>query len=248
MDAAAFPKIIGHRGVPHIAPENTMASFRKAAELGAEGLETDVHKTKDGKLVLIHDEKLDRTTDGTGLVGDYTLAGLERLSAGARFSPGYAKERIPTLEEFLAFASEKKLYINLELKTGIVDYPGIEEDVIAMLHRYHLEGSVILSSFNHYTLQRCKRIDPAIPTGILYMCALVEPWDYARRIGADALHPLYRTVSREVAEGARTAGIALNPSTVDDPDAMREMAELGVTGIITNFCDRLRALRDADAR
>lgn len=238
-----FPKIIGHRGVPHLAPENTMASFKKAVELGAEGLETDVHKTKDGKLVLIHDEKLERTTDGSGLVGQYTLSELQEFSAGIRFSPEFKDERIPTLEEFLDFVSEKGVYINIELKTGVVEYPGLEQDVIDALHRYHMEGRVILSSFNHESLRTCKKIDSSVPTGILYMCGMVEPWIYAKRIGMDALHPLYLSIRPEMMESIRENGLQLNPWTVDEPEAMKAMIDIGVSGIITNYCDRLHDLK-----
>jgi glycerophosphoryl diester phosphodiesterase len=116
----AFPKIIGHRGASHIAPENTMASFEAALKLGVDGIETDVQETKDGQLVLCHDELLNRTTNGKGLIKDYTLKELKELSAGAWFSKEYENERIPLLEELLDILKNRDILINIEIKSGVL--------------------------------------------------------------------------------------------------------------------------------
>lgn len=239
-----FPKIIGHRGIPHIAPENTMASFTAAVAAGADGLETDVQMTSDGELVLIHDETLDRTTNGTGLVVQHTLRELKALDAGSRFHETYKNERIPTLREFLEYVSKRELLINIEIKSGVVLYPGIEKKLIDMLHEYNMGQNVILSSFNHYSLLTCKELDPSIKTGILYMCGMVNPWVYAKSIGADALHPLFYSVRPETIGGMRDSGLLINPYTVDSPSDMKNMISLGVTGIITNYCDVLKSMKD----
>ena len=238
-----FPKIIGHRGVPHLAPENTMASFKTAVANGAEGLETDVQMTKDGALVLIHDETLDRTTNGKGLVLNHTLKELKSLDAGSKFSPDFENERIPTLREFLEYVSDKDLLINIEIKSGVILYPGIEKKLIEMLHEYGLGESIILSSFNHYSLVTCKEIDSGIKTGILYMAGLYNPWDYAKAVGADALHPLFYSVRPETIGGLRDSGLLINPYTVDSPGDMKNMIALGVSGIITNYCDVLDQMK-----
>lgn len=235
----AFPKIIAHRGVPHIAPENTMASFISAIEMGADGIETDVQQTKDGHLVLIHDEKVDRTTDGKGLVKDFTLDEIRKLSAGVKFNRKFKDQKIPTLEEFLELVEGKDLLINIEIKSGVVLYPGIEKHTIDMIHKYHLDKNIILSSFNHYALVTCKEIDSSIKTGILYMEGLVEPWEYARKIGADALHPFFYTVRPEIIGDMKKSGLIINPFTVDGQREMEAMIDLGVDGIITNYPDRL---------
>lgn len=234
-----FPKIIGHRGIPHLAPENTMASFDAAIAHGADGLETDVQMTKDGELVLIHDETLDRTTNGKGLVAAHTLRELKSLDAGSRFSPAFQNEKIPTLREFLEFVSGRDLLINIEIKSGIVLYPGIEQKLIAMLHELGLASSVIISSFNHYSLVTCKEIDSTIKTGILYMAGLYKPWHYAKTVGADALHPLFYSVRPETIGGMHESGLLINPFTVDSPRDMQNMIALGVSGIITNYSDVL---------
>jgi glycerophosphoryl diester phosphodiesterase len=238
-----FPKIIGHRGVPHLRPENTMVSFKTAVELGADGLETDVQMTRDGELVLIHDETLERTTDGKGLVCTHTLAQLKALDAGGHFDPVYKGEKIPTLREFLEFVAGRDLLINIEIKSGVVLYPGIEAKLIAMLQEFGLTQNVIISSFNHYALVTCKEIDRSIKTGILYMAGLYNPWDYARTVGADALHPLFYSVRPETIGGMKAGGFIVNPWTVDSPGDMKNMLALGVDGIITNYCDVLYQMK-----
>ncbi len=238
-----FPKIIGHRGIPHLAPENTMASFEAALVNGAEGLETDIQMTKDGELVLVHDEMLDRTTNGKGLVAMHTLKELQSLDAGSHFNAVFSNEKIPTLREFLAFVSGRDLLINIEIKSGVVLYPGIEQKLIEMLHEFNLTENVIISSFNHYSLVTCKEIDSSIKTGILYMAGLYNPWDYAKTVGADALHPLFYSVRPETIGGMLGSGLLINPFTVDNPGDMKNMIALGVSGIITNYCDVLFAMK-----
>ena len=242
-----FPAIIGHRGVPHLAPENTMTSFRLALEKGADGLETDIQMTKDGELVLIHDETLERTTNGQGLVAAHTLKELLALDAGSRFSPDFKGEKIPTLRELLEFVSGRDILINIEIKSGVVLYPGIEKKLVDMLREFKLRETVIISSFNHYALLACKELDAGLKTGILYMAGLVDPWVYAKRIGADALHPLFYSVRPETIGGMHESGLLINPWTVDEPKAMRGMTALGVSGIITNYCDVLRSIKDEGA-
>jgi glycerophosphoryl diester phosphodiesterase len=242
-----FPKIIGHRGIPHLAPENTMASFKLAVDKGADGLETDIQMTRDGELVLIHDETLDRTTNGTGLVLTHTLSELKALDAGSKFDPAFKDEKIPTLREFLEFAAGKDLLINIEIKSGVILYPGIEKKLIDLLHEFGLTKNVIISSYNHYALVTCKALDSSIKTGILYMAGLFNPWDYARTVGADALHPLFYSVRPETIGGMKESGLLINPYTVDSPRDLKNMIELGVDGIITNYCDVLYQMKPGES-
>lgn len=241
-----FPTIIGHRGIPHLAPENTMSSFKLALGKGADGLETDVQLTRDGELVLIHDELLERTTNGAGLVAAHTLKELRDLDAGGWFSPEFRGEKIPTLREFLEFVTGRDILVNIEIKSGVVLYPGIEQKLIDMLREYGVTKNVVLSSFNHYSLVACKEIDGAIKTGILYMCGMVDPWVYAKSINADALHPLFYSVRPETIGGMKDSGLLINPYTVDAPRDMKNMIGLGVDGIITNYCDVLSGIKSGD--
>lgn len=239
----AFPKIIGHRGAPVKAPENTMASFKTALEMGVDGIETDVQMTLDGHLVLCHDELLNRTTNGSGLIKDHTLAQLKELSAGVWFGESFKYEKIPTLDELLDLLADKNVFINIEIKSGVVLYPNIEKKVIDMIHDYRMEDRVILSSFNHYSLLECKKIDKSIKTGMLYMAGFVEPWEYAKKIGADALHPLFYNIRPELMEGIKKSGLSVNPFTVNGEREMRYMISMGVDGIITDYPDRLLMIK-----
>ncbi|MGG6314502.1 glycerophosphodiester phosphodiesterase [Paenibacillus macerans] len=231
-----------HRGAAGYYPENTMLSFAKALELGATGIETDVQMTKDGELVLIHDETLQRTAGSPEWVKDFSLAEIKQREAGSWFHADYAGERIPTLEELLELVSGTDTIVNIELKTGVVMYPGIEQKVVDAVRRYGISERIVLSSFNHYSLVECKKIAPDIRTGILYMEGLYEPWDYAKRIGADALHAYQYALTPELVAEAKAAGVAYHPFTVNDPKVMQALIRAGVAGIITDYPDRLAEL------
>jgi Glycerophosphoryl diester phosphodiesterase len=219
-----------------------MAAFVKAIELGATGIETDVQMTKDGQLVLIHDEQLQRTTGSPKLVKDATLEEIKQLDTGSWFGPEFQGERIPTLAELLELVSGTQTLVNIELKNGVVLYPGLEEAVIAEIRRFGLSDQAVISSFNHYSLVKCKLLAPEIRTGILYMEGLYEPWEYAAGIKADALHAYFYAVLPEWVEQAAAKGIVYHPFTVNDSATMRRLVEAGVAGIITDYPDRLESI------
>lgn len=216
-----------------------MAAFRKCLELGATGIETDVQMTKDGSLVLIHDETLNRTTNGSGYVKDKTLAEILEVDAGSWFDPEFKNERIPVLEDLLDLLQGRDTILNIELKNGIVLYPGMEEKVIAAVRDFNMSDRVIFSSFNHYSLACCKSLAPEIQTGILYMEGLYRPWDYAATLGASALHANHYAVLPEFVSEATKHGVAYHPFTVNDPARMKYLIEAGVSGIITDHPDLL---------
>lgn len=235
-----------HRGAAGHCPENTMIAFGRALELGATGIETDVQMTKDGHLVLIHDETLHRTTGSPEWVKDVTLSELASKDAGSWFHEDFRGERIPTLEQLLELVKPLDTIINLELKNGVVRYPGLESKVIELVRRYEVSERVIISSFNHYSLVECKKIAPEIRTGILYMEGLYEPWDYAKRIGADALHAFQYAVVPELVAAASEYGMPYHPFTVNQQSEMRALIQAGVAGIITDYPDRLAELLTAE--
>ncbi|WP_281278493.1 glycerophosphodiester phosphodiesterase [Paenibacillus zeisoli] len=231
-----------HRGAAGHCPENTMISFQRSIELGATGIETDVQMTRDGHLVLIHDETLQRTAGSPEWVKDLTLEQLKLKEVGAWFHEDFRGEAIPTLEQLLELAQKHEIIVNLELKNGIVQYPEIESKVIEAVRKFGLSERIIISSFNHYSLVLCKKIAPDIRTGILYMEGLYEPWNYAAGIGADALHAFKYAVTPELAAEAARHGIPYHSFTVNDSAEMKALMDAGVAGIITDYPDRLAAL------
>jgi glycerophosphoryl diester phosphodiesterase len=240
------PLNIAHRGASAAAPPNTLAAFQKAAELGADGVELDVHLSADGVPVVIHDFTVDATTDGTGPVADLTLAQLKRLDAGSTFDPAFAGERIPTLEEVLEM--EERLFINIELKTPGLRDSGLERAVTALIKRCGTGDRVLLSSFNPFSLRRAKRLAPHIPVGLLYASDLPLPlrraW-LAPLAPHEARHPEHTMVDARYMAWARRRGYRVNTWTVDDPEEMRRLIQLGVDGIITNVPDVLRGVLEA---
>jgi glycerophosphoryl diester phosphodiesterase len=161
--------IFAHRGASGYCPENTLAAFKKAIQLGATGIETDVQLTKDGRVVIIHDESLARTAGLNQLVKDTDYEELATLDAGGWYGAEFQDERIPTLEQLLELLKPTDIILNIELKNGVFPYPDLEQKVIDMVRNSQMTDRVIISSFNHYSLVLCKQLAPEIRTGILYM-------------------------------------------------------------------------------
>ncbi|MNZ44887.1 Glycerophosphoryl diester phosphodiesterase [compost metagenome] len=228
-----------HRGAKGHYPENTMLAFEKALELGATGIEIDVQLTKDGEIVIIHDESLKRTTGVDKLVKDVTYEELQTFDAGSWFSAEFRDERVPHLRQLLELLQNRPTILNIELKNGIILYPELEQKVISLVRDYGMSDRIIISSFNHYSLKLCKQLAPEIRTGVLYMEGIYRPWDYARTLGADALHPIKYAVLPEWTKEAAAVGIAYHPFTVNETAEMERLLDAGVAGIITDYPDRL---------
>lgn len=236
-------KIIAHRGANKQAPQNTLPAFLKAIELGADGVENDVHLTKDGELVICHNYTIDETSDGTGSISDYTLAELKRFDFGAYYSPAFKGTRIPTLHEFLDIAAPFSV-INVEIKSPKSGEKDIVRKTIACVKAHGLFDRLIISSFDPRLLVEAKEIDPATRTGLLYSpdSPVIEqifddPIAYAANIKADALHPLVAYVDDAYLEDCHQAGLIVNPWTVNLEDAMRLCSDWGSDGIITDLPD-----------
>lgn len=236
-------KIIAHRGSAGTHPENTMPAFEEALRVGADGLELDVQMTKDGVLVLIHDEKVDRTSDGKGWVKDFTFAEIRQLDFGVTFSEAFAGTRIPTLEEVLARFGGTALEFHIELKNGIVRYPGLEDKVMALVQEYGLEERVTLSSFNHYSLVDIHRSCPHMKTAILFMEGLYEPWHYARSIGASALHCNLPVAVPEFLQGAALDGMPVRPFIVNNETHIKNLILARCDGIFTDYPEKALTIR-----
>ena len=228
-------KVWAHRGASNYAPENTIEAFRKAIEMKADGIELDVQMTKDGQLVVLHDETLDRTSTGTGWLKDYTLEELRHYN----FNKNYRElgiMSIPTLEEVYQLIEPTDLTINVELKNSVIFYEGMEEKVLALTRQYGLENRVWYSSFNHYSLQKLKKLDSSVRTGMLYADGIVDAPLYARKqIGVDAVHPaIYGVLYPNYMAQCREKQLRVHVWTVNEEEYMRMLCEMRVDALITN--------------
>ena len=237
------PLNIAHRGASAYAPENTLAAFRLALEMGADGFELDVMLSADGHLVVIHDDTVDRTTSGSGPVRRKTLAELRALDAGARFDAGFTGERIPTLQEVFDLVAENRAFVNVEIKTQSPRGDGLEEKLVALIRRYGLEERLLVSSFNPFALWRMRRLAPDLPLALLYAedlrVHLRNRW-FAFLSHPDALNPSFRMATQEHVRWVKSRGYRLYVWTVDEESEMRRLIALGVDGIITNKPDLLQ--------
>lgn len=230
-------KNFAHRGFSGKYPENTMLAFKKAIEAGADGIELDVQLTKDGELVIIHDETIDRTTDGRGLVADYTYEELCRFDASFIYRGQMGFNKIPTLREYLELVKDKNIITNIELKTGILEYLGIEEKVWKLIQEYKIEDKVIISSFNHYSVLRMKNIAPNLKYGLLSETWLINAGKYTHELDIQCYHPVHYNLVPEVIDEIKKYGIEINTYTVNKEKDMRYLIEKGIDIIIGNFPD-----------
>jgi glycerophosphoryl diester phosphodiesterase len=241
--------VVGHRGAMGHCPENTLASFERGLALGADWIELDVHLSRDGALVVIHDETVDRTTDGHGPVRDLTLAQLKSLDAGGWFAPEYAGQRIPTLDEVLAWARQRNTTVDIEIKNAPVYYAGIEAAVVDAVRRNDMIDQVIVISFDHTTVKQVKALEPRITTGVLYGARPVDGGvGLARQAEADALLPHWAYVTPQDVAVAHAAGLSVAPWASSDPDVLRQLIAAGVDAIGTNHPDVLRDVLGAGSR
>ena len=233
---------LAHRGYSGRYPENTRIAFEAAVQqTQCDGFESDVHFTKDGKLVIIHDPVLDRTTNGTGFVKDYTYEELLRLDLGSWKGKEFAGQRIMLWHELLEFCRDTNKICNLEIKNYEVFYEGIEKAVIEEIERYQMQDRVFLSSFNHVSMEACKRINPEIEVGLLYDKPLYQTSYYISRTISDCVHPRYTVLQYEphLVEDFHKMGKKVNVWTANDGQDILDMVNLGVDSIISNFPDCL---------
>ncbi len=239
---------VAHRGASGVAPEHTFPAYDLALALGADYLEQDVHMTRDGVLVVLHDATLDRTTSCSAFVADLTLGELQALDAGswfngaypARARPEYAGLRIPTLEEvFRRYGTGARYYV--ETKDPEL-YPGMEEELLRLVYACGLHGRALIQSFSVQSLQKTHALDPAIPLIRLHpevgapaiAETLPETACYAAGIG-----PRHTDVDEALVKAAHDLQLAVHPHTVDAIHGMRALGELGVDGVFTNYPGRL---------
>lgn len=218
--------IFAHRGLPVKFAENSLEGFRYAAKHGAEGVEFDVHMTKDKVPVVMHDEEIDRTTDGSGYIKDYTLNEIRKF----HLKNG---EPVPMLRELFEILQDKDLYINLEFKTNKIHDKGIEAIVLALVKEYRFVHPIIFSSFNYQTLKNCQQIDPHQQYCFLTKVPVIFPQRFVRKNHFAAIHPHWYLQSK----------ITQRIWTVDNPKLAKKYMKRGVAGIFTNNFELMNQLK-----
>lgn len=229
-------KIFAHRGASYHCPENTMSSFKKAEQLGADGIEFDVQLSADGVPVVIHDATLRRTTNGYGNVNSLTVNELLRLDAGSWFAEQYKHESIPTLHEVLVWAKQTDLLLNIELKSRDKE-SDLEKNVLALILENELANRVIISSFWKSSLKQIKLLNEDVPTAILLEKSVDNSLSLAQELHLEAIHPNYKHVTKEYVDAVRSQKLKIRPYTVNNEQKMRKLVQLKVDAIITDRPD-----------
>ena len=220
---------IGHRGAMGHAPENTLASFRKALELGVPCVELDVHNV-DGNLVVLHDDRLERTTDGKGYLATHSFEQLRTLDAGSG-------EKIPTLTEVFELIN-KRAGVNIELKGPNTARP-VAKFIAGLRQQGWHDNLILVSSFNHRELETIKQLDPTIKLGALFVGLPVDDAEFAVRLGAYSVNPSLEFVDKRFVINAHSHGLRVFVFTVNHPEDISRMRELGVDGVFTNYPERV---------
>ncbi|WP_191566352.1 glycerophosphodiester phosphodiesterase [Bacillus idriensis] len=241
---------VSHRGASGYAPEHTITSYQMGDKMHGDYIEVDLQMTKDGKLIAMHDETVDRTTDGTGLVKDYTLEQIKQLDAGSWFNekyPQYANQdyaglKVPTLEEvFQKFGKNAKYYI--ETKSPEV-YPGMEKELLRLVNDYEINKKTLLvQSFSPLSLKTMNELDPSVmlvqllsykTNAVITDAEIAAIKQYAMGVG-----PNYTYLNQDYVQKVVGSGLEIHPYTVNDKETMKKLIDWGVTGMFTNFPDRL---------
>jgi glycerophosphoryl diester phosphodiesterase len=212
--------------------------------MGADGVELDVQCTKDGRLAVIHDETTDRVSNGTGYVGDFTLAELKAFNFNKKGITKPLFMEMPTLDEVLETLSGTGLVVNIELKTGLCFYEGIEEKTLAAVRAFGMEDRVIYSSFNHCSVMRLKGLAPAAKTGFLCGGGIIACAAACESLGVTAVHPDMRALRYPgFIRDAKSRGVKIHAWTANGEEDLRFCFESGIDAVVTNFPDKALAIR-----
>ena len=236
LESLPKPVLFAHRGAKAHAPENTLSSFRLAVEHGADAIELDVKLTADGEVVVLHDTTLDRTTNGHGLLKDHSFAQVRALDAGSWFSADFAGEPVPTLAEVFE-AVGQQLFINIELTNYTTPRDALVEKVVDLVRQYHMEESVLFSSFLSLNILKVRRWMPDVPAGLLAdvgWAGFLARSPFGRRIAPAILHPYVADTTTELITAQHRLGRRVHVWTVNDPEDMRRLYRDGVDGIFTD--------------
>jgi glycerophosphoryl diester phosphodiesterase len=236
LETLPIPIIFGHRGAKAFAPENTLAAFQMAVEHRADAIEFDVKLTKDHHVIVLHDQTLDRTTNGHGNMKNYSLEDLRRLDAGSFFDAQFAGEKIPTLDEVFETVG-RRLFMNIELTNYTTPHDGLVEQVVEVIRRHQQEDNVLFSSFLTLNILTARRLLPEVPVGLL----AEEGWSgfvarsaFGRRIAPKIIHPYTTDVTDDYVRIQHNLGRRVHVWTVNEPEDMVRLFALKVDGIFTD--------------
>ncbi|MCL2227433.1 MAG: glycerophosphodiester phosphodiesterase [Oscillospiraceae bacterium] len=234
-------EIWAHRGAYDYAPENTLTAFLLAIDKNADGVELDIQMTRDGEVVVIHDETVDRTSTGSGNVGDFTLSEIKKLNFNKRGVTPPAFMEIPTLAEFFELMKPSQLKINVEFKTNVVFYEGIEARALEIARRHDIVERVVWSSSNHYTIANLKRLEPNAETAYICSGQIFVTGEQCEKTGVSALHPNYNQLRYPgFVDECHSRGVKVRPWTVNSYDGLKFVHSLGVDGVFTNDIDKAK--------
>lgn len=238
-------RIWAHRGSSHSEPENTMAAFEQAIRDQADGIEIDVQFTKDGQVVVVHDEHLKRLAGVDRRVQELGYDEIRHFNIAHHWKDCASFHRIPLLSEVLDLLKPTDMVLNVELKNSTYLMPGLEEACIDLVKASGLEEQVLYSSFNHYSMRKMADLGYGAQSGLLYAEMLVEPWLYAKQLGVGALHPLYTNLQLpNYVAACVEAGIRIHAWTIDSPEHLGMALQLGLDAIITDEPRLAIELRD----
>lgn len=232
-------KIFAHRGASGAYPENTLLAFKKAVEAGADGVEFDLHRTRDGVLVVHHDFDLERTASIPLVIGETDYAKLAQYDLGA-WKGKFPKQTLPTLDEVLSVFRETDMVINIELKAGSALYPGIEAELLEVLKREPNPSRFVLSSFDHHALMQLRSLGSPHPLGVLTEARVIAPWVYVETHDFQTYHPYYRALDPDTMKELKARGIPVYTYTVNHAHAAKRLKEWDVDGIITNWPEKIK--------
>ena len=235
--------ILAHRGASAYAPENTLEAMKLALDMGADGVELDVHLSKDGRIMVCHDEKIDRTSNGQGLISSYTYDELRLFDFGFKYYNEIRGLKIPTLDEVYELLAPHGLIVNVEIKSA---NPAIISALYDLEQKYSMQGKIIYSSFDHLQLERMKKQYPSTTTAPLYAFNMIAPEKYAKNMNASAIHPNFAqlTTFPDYVKNCHDLEIRVNPWTANKEEDMQMCFDAGCDAIITNYPDVAINLRD----
>lgn len=230
--------VYAHRGASALAPENTLIAFRKAIDLGTKGIELDVQLSRDGVVMVMHDDTLDRTTNGKGRLEKFSLEELKKLDSGVWFNKSFCDEKIPTLEDVIKILPEN-IKLNIEFKPDKKNAVKIAQEVYKILEKYKNFNSIIISSFYHQSLLEYRKLDENIPMGMLFEYDIVNMFEYIKNTG---INPVSINISSEyvdekLVEEAHLNNLKVAVYTVNSYDIAMNLKKIGVDEIFSNYPD-----------